>query len=291
VLADDADILTWCQSKYGSEASLSVFVGYSEVNSPDETNCPFAVISPQSHSFGDETTESASLVIAWAVMSPESVTENDAVELQGMYDTDALGRLIWQAINNNNDYTITQTDYSLDGVGTEVFPGGMEITLVPNVSGAYKPNHIKSVTIYPVSSESEANTSYGSGITIVDAGSFGFTPNYLENNVDTAQGILCTNSKLLDGEWSLEIGAFAPGFMDTLLGGSELDYGSTPAYFKLVVVSECPSGAEITETLYRCKVNTHNWGKSAIGSNSFNVSGICTKRRNDNKIYDISVST
>jgi hypothetical protein len=224
-------------------------------------------------------------------MSSESVTENDAVELQGMYDTDALGRLLWQAIDKNNDYTITQTDYNLDGVGTEVFPGGMEITLTPNISGAYKPNSIKSVTLYPVSTESEASTSYGAGISAYDVSSFGFTPNYLENNVDTTQGILCANPKLLDGEWSLDIGAFSPAFMNTLLGGSDLDYGSAPGYFKLVIVSECPSGAEITETLYRCKVNSHSWGKSSIGSNIFNVSGVCMKRRNDNKIYSISVST
>ena len=266
-------------------------MGYSEVDAPSEDDCPFAIIVPQSQNFGDEiANDIASLLIVWAVTSSTEVTDNDATELQGLYDTDALGRLIWGALDGDTNYRITQTEYTLDGVGTEVFPGSMELTVIPLVADAYYPNKIKSATIYPVSSESSASTVYGTGLTVADVSGFSFTPRYLENNVTQGQAVLCSNPKLLDGDFTLELGAFQSNLLSTLLGGSSLAFHSAPGYFKLVVVSECPDGSEITETLHRCKVNKHSCGKSGAGGATFSVSGKCIKLLSSSDIYSVSVS-
>ena len=93
---------TFCQATFGKSAT--VFVGYSIKKPPKAADCPYIVILPGHKTEGPLIEDFTYTVpVGWCVVEPGTV-----------YDADAMGQLILQAVAECGDVPIFKYDYTLD---------------------------------------------------------------------------------------------------------------------------------------------------------------------------------
>jgi hypothetical protein len=136
-LRNDQALNDFCKEKYGKP--LTILVAMNTKQLPAKMDCPFVVISPGRKSEGTGDTEHQyTIPVAWCVYNKASTTENGITEYLGVYETDDMGQLIYEALvelNPNNP--IKHIDYTVGGMTSfPQFSGHMEATIViPIVMG------------------------------------------------------------------------------------------------------------------------------------------------------------
>jgi hypothetical protein len=99
-LAADDDLADFCETTFGK--ALSVFVGYNIKKPPTEADCPYIVIIPGHKTEGPQIEDYVyAIPVGWCIVGT-------------VYDADAMGQLIIQAVAECGDVPIFKYDYTLD---------------------------------------------------------------------------------------------------------------------------------------------------------------------------------
>jgi len=129
-LASDQALNDWCLAELGELPTI--FVGIDERNKPGLQDCPLIIIRPETIAGGQEQAAiEPVLYVDWGLVNDEITTADRIREYQGVYQSDRMGNLIWNALRSAGpDYALSQSDYTLESV--RFFPmhvGGMDIKI------------------------------------------------------------------------------------------------------------------------------------------------------------------
>jgi hypothetical protein len=106
-IKNSSAISAFCKEKYGKD--LTIFVGYNGKKPPHDEDCPFVVIFPGTKTEGLGEPEYQYMVsVGWAIIQSSIEVIDGVHEVQGVYETDQLGQLIYETIAvASNNYPIT----------------------------------------------------------------------------------------------------------------------------------------------------------------------------------------
>ena len=128
----------YCQTNFGKLPKI--YVGLDPRVSRTQTDCPYIAISPISKQEGlDHSEYKYTCIVGWVILNNDTTTTGNVTELDGVYQLDQLGQLIWQAIADiNPNYPLSDLDYNVDMLDyVPQFAGHANITLtVPITMGA-----------------------------------------------------------------------------------------------------------------------------------------------------------
>lgn len=131
-------INNWSQTKYSRKPII--FIGADVTEPPEESTMPHIILLPEGKYEGLEESEHVyRVLVAWAVLDAGKTTGTQSLEYNGVYNSDALGQLIWECLSGvSANCPASRVEYDLDGAAfVPVFPGYMTIEIkVPVVIGA-----------------------------------------------------------------------------------------------------------------------------------------------------------
>ena len=137
-LLADAAIEAWAQTKYGRKPVL--YVGVDLKKMPKEDTVPHIILLPDGKDEGlEQGTHVYQVIVAWCVRDTSVTTGAQSVEYEGLYNSDALGQLIWECLSNlSSNCPASRCEYDVEGSAmAPLFPGYMTIEIrVPVVMGA-----------------------------------------------------------------------------------------------------------------------------------------------------------
>ena len=97
-----AEMDAFCQDTFGKP--VTVFVGYSAKKPPKAADCPYIVVLPGHKTEGPQLEDFTYTVpVGWCIAEPGTV-----------YNADAMGQIILQAIAECGDVPVFKYDYTLD---------------------------------------------------------------------------------------------------------------------------------------------------------------------------------
>lgn len=136
-LAASTAITSYCTTAYGS--APSIYVGINGKNPPNDTNCPFIVVMPGQKTEGPQIEEHVyQIMIGWGIVNTSATTSGKIITQTGLTQADAIGQLIYAALENAGSYPPSQISYVLEGL--EFYPQFVgrleaEIRVTPALGG------------------------------------------------------------------------------------------------------------------------------------------------------------
>jgi hypothetical protein len=138
LLAANTALNAWCVGKYDNEPLI--FVGIDLRNQPSEDTMPHILILPAPKDEGLGVSENTYRIhVLWCIKDTTLTTEGNITRLQGLYDSDTFGQMIWTILAGfSANCPVSRVEYDIDGTAiASQFPGFMTLEIhVPVVFGA-----------------------------------------------------------------------------------------------------------------------------------------------------------
>ena len=138
LIVESDDLATWCDTKY--DKSPTIFVGIDSRHPPTEDSMPHILLLPGGKDEGtEESIHIYRVHVSWCVKDTGVTQTENVIEYDGVYNTDALGQLIWNILAGfSTNCPASRVEYDIEGAAfVPLFPGTMTIEIrVPVVIGA-----------------------------------------------------------------------------------------------------------------------------------------------------------
>jgi hypothetical protein len=292
VLSTDEALDDWCELNYAK--GVTVYIGGEGPNMPGEADCPHVILGymPVSMDQGqEEENPSASVDIGWALYDKSHDDEDQIVRLSGVSAIGAMGDLIWDALQADGTYLLSQAGVALDPGGQfPLFKGEMAILAKEVAASGQTVLGIQSCTIYPMTSETTSRPLYGDPVSLQLTSAFDYAVTFDPRDGNNGLGVVTSDAALSGITWGMTIKALDAATLAVLLGGSSLALGQKAPYFRMDLVAVSPEGGTTTIQIDKAKVLTARQALGAGALAPLSLTGIAVARLSDQREMQIRFS-